>query len=244
MNKPKDEFLAFISNDTSLYGDSRAKKPSEKPKTKPGQIYKLGNHRVMCGDSLEENDVAQLLESDSPRLLLTDPPYDLKKFSYMAPFFETFQDIEMLIFSDDHGTAKMILDYEKFFKGFYVIYFNSPSRYPNQPMMSHRLISHYRKGKSSFQNLRDAFPTIHEVVLRKDGLVRQEKPLDLPRKFISHYTKPEEQVIDLFGGSGSTMIACEQLGRNCLTMELDPGVVDAIVARWKELTHIEPELIS
>jgi len=110
-------------------------------------------------------------------------------------------------------------------------------------MMSHRLLSHYRKGKSNFQNLHDAFATIHEIVLRKDGLTPQEKPLDLPRKFIVHYTKPEEQVLDLFGGSGSTMMACQIAGRNCLTMEKDPGVCDVIIKRWEDYTHEKAVLI-
>jgi len=243
MNKQGDEYIQQIAKHLNIIpkSDTISQRPIT-PKTKPGQVYKLGNHRLMCGDTLNA-DLIKLLESDNPRLILTDPPYDLNEYDYLTPFFETQKDIEVLIMTDDKGAVEFACKLKKFFVGFYVIYFNSPSRYPNQPMMSHRLISHYRKGKSSFQNLRDAFATIHEIVLRKDGLSRQEKPLDLPRKFIIHYTKPEEQVLDLFGGSGSTMMACEITGRHCLTMEKDPGTCDVIINRWENYTHEKAILI-
>ena len=103
-------------------------------------------------------------------------------------------------------------------------------------MLSHRLLSHYRKGKSHFRNLHDAFGTLQEVTLRKDGLTRHEKPLNLPKSFINHYTMPGETVLDLFGSSGSTLIAAEYLGRKCLMMELNPAYCDVIVKRWETFT--------
>ena len=77
-------------------------------------------------------------------------------------------------------------------------------------------------------------------MLSKSGLTRHEKPLDLPRKMIVHYTKPDEVVLDIFAGSGSTMIACEQLGRVCYSMELDPHKVDVILKRYEEFNHDLP----
>jgi len=243
MNKQKDELLLLLGNNDKTFKDPESSTEPVKSIAKQGQMYAIGNHRIMCGDATSSEDVLKLLESDTPRLMFTDPPYDLKEYEYIMPFLESFQDIEVLVMHGDHGTADMLQLYYKYFIGFYVITFNSPSRYPNQPMMSHRLITHYRKGKSNFQNLHDAFETIHQMSLRKDGLVRQEKPMELPRKFIMHYTLPGEMVIDLFGGSGSTMLACEQLGRNCLTMEKDPGVVDKIIKRFEDFTQLKVQLI-
>lgn len=245
MNQSKDQYLALLSTNDNAFPEADDVSIGATPKTKPGQVYVLGTHRVMCGDATEGDDVLKLLESDQPRLIFTDPPFDLKEYDYLRPFFEIEKDLEVLIWMDDKGTKELCQDsrYGKFFIGFYPITFNSPSRFPNQPMMSHRLINHFRKGKSNFQNLRDAFATVHELVLRKDGMVRQEKPLDLPRRFIMHYTRPGEQVLDLFGGSGSTMLACEQLQRNCLTMEKDPLTVDKIIKRYEKMTHLKAELI-
>lgn len=62
------------------------------------------------------------------------------------------------------------------------------------------------------------------------------KPVNLCSNFIMNSSKPEDIVLDLFGGSGSTLIACEQLKRKCYMMELDPRYIDVIVARWEKLT--------
>ena len=245
MNKPKDEYLAMIANSTTVFPDIPEVSIAAKPTTKHGQIYVLNKHRVMCGDSTNPNDVLTLLESDTPRLLYTDPPYDLEEYNYLKPFLESFQNIEVLIWNDDKGTIHLLRDYFKFFVNFFVIKLNSSgvAAWGNQPRSEHRLVTHFRKGKSNFQNLRDAFGTVHEFILRKDGIIRHEKPLEIPRRFIIHYTKPGELIIDLFGGAGSTLIAAEQLGRNCLMMEKDPLNVDKIVKRWESMTHQEAELI-
>jgi len=174
-----------------------------------------------------------------PRLILTDPPYDMKEYDYFKPFFEAQQNIEVLIMMDDHGSKELCLRYHKYFVGNFVLVFNAPSKFPNQPMNSHRLICHYRKGRTNFQNLHDAFGTVHNMVLAKTGLIKQEKPIELPKRFIIHYTRLGEIVLDLFGGSGSTLIACESAGRVCYTMEIDPKHVDYIIQRWEDLTHKE-----
>jgi DNA modification methylase len=85
--------------------------------------------------------------------------------------------------------------------------------------------------------LRDGFGTVHEAVVMRAGLTAHEKPLHLPRIFIVHYTAPEEVVLDLFGGSGSTMIACEQTGRTCYSIEKDPHKVDVMIKRYEDFSH-------
>lgn len=71
---------------------------------------------------------------------------------------------------------------------------------------------------------------------QKNGLHPTMKPIALCSKAIENSSKKEDIVLDLFGGSGSTLIACEQLGRNCYTMELDPKYVDVIIQRWENFT--------
>ena len=70
------------------------------------------------------------------------------------------------------------------------------------------------------------------------------KPVKLVAKFILNSSKPGETVLDIFGGSGTTMIACEQLGRKCRMMELDPKYCDVIVKRWEEFTGKKAVLVN
>jgi hypothetical protein len=239
MGRSVDEYARALQ---SMRPHDPSDVPLEAPAVvKPGEIWKCGNHLVMCGDATDVKDLNKLqnVTSKLPRLLLTDPPYDFEVFDWLNPFFN-LKTIEILVLNSDKPTVKMANLYAKYFIGFYIITFNSPSRFSNQPMISHRLISHYRIGKSNFQNLHDAFGTVHEIVLSKSGLTRHEKPLDLPRKLVVHYTKPGEIVLDIFAGSGSTMIACEQLGRLCYCMEKDPHKVDIILKRYEDFVHDLP----
>jgi DNA modification methylase len=70
------------------------------------------------------------------------------------------------------------------------------------------------------------------------------KPLDLCKRAIKSSSRIKENILDLFGGSGSTLIACEQIQRNCYMMELDPAYCDVIIERWENLTGQKAELIN
>jgi len=244
-NHPIDEYQLLLesTDKVDLPDDAIPPKPKS-TKIIPGDIYQCGNHFVMCGDSLVKEDVEKLMNGISPRIIFTDPPYDMEIYDYLEHFFETLTDIEVLIMMDDKGTKELILRYAKWFIGFYMITFNSPSRFSNQPMISHRLINHFRKGKSTFQNLRDAFGTVQELVLRKDGLTRHEKPLVFAKSFIVHYSEPGDVILDLFGSSGSTMIACEHSQRICYTMEKDPLIVEVMLKRFEDFTKIKVKKIN
>ena len=80
--------------------------------------------------------------------------------------------------------------------------------------------------------------------VKKNDLHPTMKPLDLIVKALNNSSKPNEIVVDLFGGSGSTLIACDQTDRTCFMMELDPKYVDVIIARWEKLTGLTAELIE
>ena len=92
----------------------------------------------------------------------------------------------------------------------------------------------------------DKVPTtvINENKPTKADLHPTMKPIKLCARLIMNSTKENENVMDLFGGSGSTLIACEQLNRNCYMMEYDPHYVDVIVERWENLTGKKAELLK
>ena len=191
MNRSEDSFLQIMKDKPGVFiGDEVIPEKGTKAVTKKGQVYRLGNSRVMCGDATNPEHVLKLLESDMPRVIFTDPPYAWEEFGYLKPFFETTQDIEVFIFNNDIGSVKLLALYQKYFRGFFILKLHtSLIAYGNQPLVEHRMILHFRKGKSNFKNLRDGFGTVHEAVVMKSGLVKQEKPLDLPRKFIARHAK-------------------------------------------------------
>lgn len=107
----------------------------------------------------------------------------------------------------------------------------------NQPMTQHNMICKF--GNKKINNLKDAFSTVLRIAsmrTQKDKDVKHEKRVELPRQFIVHYTKKNDVVLDVFGGSGSTLIAAEQTGRVCYILELDPFCCSVIIERWEGLT--------
>ena len=94
--------------------------------------------------------------------------------------------------------------------------------------------------------LEEQVPTtiIHEDKPMRNDVHPTMKPIKLIGRLVKNSSKPKENVIDFFGGSGSTLIACEQLGRNCYSMELDPKYIDVIIDRWEKLTGEKAVLLN
>lgn len=215
--------------------------------TKPGDIFKLGNHLVLCADSTIPENVLKLIKDKKPRMIFTDPPYNFKKDNYLDVVFGNLIEAEIFVMNADHPAVNLLKNYHEFFVGFFILTFTTLIGYGNfgkQPILNHRTITHYRKGKTNFQNLLDGFGTVHSVVLSRQGLVKHEKPIEIPRRFIVHYTRPGEIVLDLFGGSGSTLMACEITGRICYTIEKDPKVVDLIIRRFEDYSKIKAKKLD
>ena len=112
----------------------------------------------------------------------------------------------------------------------------------NAPMSQCDFIGHFRKGSPTrFKNLKDHFTTLLSIpkTSKADNNNfnhKHCKRVELPGSFITHFTDENDNVLDLFGGSGSTLIACEQTNRNCYMMELDPYYCQVIINRWEEYT--------
>lgn len=210
-----------------------------------GDVFQLGDHRVMCGDATNQEHIEKLIAGSNPAMLFTDPPFDFNQFNYLDYIFDKIPNVEVFVMNSDKNTVQLLLNYHAYFVNFFLInIITSFSSLPNQPMIKHDLITHYRKGKNKFQNLRDAFSTVHDFLKSKSGLTRHEKSVELPKKFILHYTELNEIVLDLFASSGSTLIACEQTQRVCYSMDIEPKFVDVILQRYRNFTKNEPIKIS
>lgn len=243
----------------------------EEPKAKRGDIYQLGRHRLMCGDSTDPADVARLMGGVQADLLLTDPPYNV---NYEGGTGLTIQNDNM----EDAAFRKFLRDAfqcadsaMKPGAAFYIWHADSEGynfrgachdigwqvrqcliwnknalvlgRQDYQ--WKHEPCLYGWKGGASHTWLSDRTQT---TVLDFDKPTRSEihptmKPIGLFDYQIRNSCPVGGAVLDLFNGSGTTIMACEQNGRSAYTMELDPRYVDAAIARWEEFTGNKAVLV-
>ena len=208
-----------------------------------GDIYILGNHRLMCGDSTKKEDVALLMEGKQADMVFTDPPYDLEDNYSTIIFKNAKANAEIFIMTNERKLAHIIVKYDKYFRRLFAVDFKVAHLInSNAPMTQVDFIGHFRKEPpTTFNNLNDHFTTLIESP--KTSKTQEHnfnhkhcKNITLPSEFIKHFSNEKENVLDLFGGSGSTMIACEQLNRNCYMMELSPHYCQVIIDRWEQFT--------
>ena len=216
-----------------------------------GDIYQLGNHRLMCGDSTKIDDVEKLMNGKKADMVFTDPPYDLEDNYSTIIFKNAKANAEIFIMTNERKLAHIIVKYDKYFRRLFAVDFKVARLInSNAPMTQVDFIGHFRKEPpTTFNNLNDHFTTLIESP--KTSKTQEHnfnhkhcKNITLPSEFIKHFSNEKENILDLFGGSGSTMIACEQLNRNCYMMELDPYYCQVIINRWEEFTGKKAEKIG
>ena len=247
-------------------------------KAKLGDIYQLGRHRLMCGDSTEIGDVDCLMDGAKADLVFTDPPYNIASDSknYAADVSKAMENLSAaewdknfditgaltclfavlaenvsVYICTSHFLAHAIWDWMKAWAGHYSYCVWAK---PNpMPSLSKRhwtwnteLICYATRGKHTFHFPSEGHALSTWTINKKSGETEHptEKPVAVPAMAITHSSNDGDIVLDLFGGSGSTMIACEQLNRVCYMMELDPHYVDVIIARWEKFTGQKAVLLN
>ena len=241
------------------------------PITKPGDIWLLGRHRLMCGDSTDKATVEMLMDGKKANLVVTDPPYNVNyegtagkikndnmdNDSFYRFLFDSFTNLEYAMADDAsiyvfHSDTEG-LNFRKAFAdaGFYLsgcciwkkpslVLGRSPYQWQHEPC----LFGWKKSGKHKWYDVRKE-TTIWEFDKPKKN---SDHPTMKPIALISYPIKNSSMsnciVLDPFGGSGSTLIACEQLDRICYTMELDPKYCDVIIKRWETLTGEKAVLIN
>lgn len=248
----------------------------EEPKSKLGQIFRLGRHRLMCGDSTNPEMVKKLVGGVQCDLLLTDPPYNVG--------YEGKQKSKMTI-KNDHQDETNFYDFltAAFTSGlavmksgaaYYVWYAaGTPSSWVFNKALNDvgmKVRQQLVWEKNSMVLGRQDYQWQHEpclygwvedgshswysdrkqtTVLNFDRPTHSDlhptmKPVALFDYQIKNSTKSGDTVLDLFGGSGTTIMACEQDGRNACVMEYDPKYVDVIIKRWEDFTGKKAELVE
>lgn len=287
--------FAEEKEETPIEEDNYQVSIMQEPKAKRGDIYILGNHRLMCGDSTSIDDVKILMNNHTADMVFTDPPYGYNYQSNMREKSQKFNVIE----NDDKKldffpavkeycrgfvyvctTWKVVKDWIELFEQYFE--------------MTNMII--WNKGRGGMGDLYHTFSTDYEIILvanqdkeikgkrygsvwdftedeikkmKKEELIAlilkekeyrsiwnekpddpndyvhpTQKPVLLAARAIRSSTETNENVLDLFCGSGSTIIACEQINRNCYAMEYDPAYVDVIIERWEQFTGKKAEKID
>ncbi len=216
-----------------------------------GDLFEIGEHRLLCGDSTKKEDIEKLLNGNLSDMIFTDPPFDLED-TYSSNIFDSAkEDSHIFIMNSDKLLIENINNGFKWFRKFFAVDFRQARLVSNnQPMTRVDLIAEFCKGKTKFNNTFDGFSTLIECakIHNKNEKInfghKQAKKIELPAIFIEHYTLKNELVIDFFGGSGSTMAACEQLKRKCNMIEYEPTNCQIIINRMKEIYQLNVTKIN
>lgn len=208
-----------------------------------GDIFEISydgiTHRLSCGDSCNHGDVEKMMGGEKADLIFTDPPYDLTD-NYSGNIFDCAKDdCHIFIMNSDAKLIDNVNNGIGWFRRFFAVDFRQARLVSNNmPMTRVDLIAEFLKGKSRFRNLHDGFSTLIECSKIHSDRVdmnfghKQAKRVELPGMFISHYSAPGELVVDFFGGSGTTLVAAQQLGRRCYIQEYEPKNCQIIVDRF------------
>lgn len=237
---------------------------------KPGDLWILGNHRLLCGDSTNVQHVGLLMNGEKADMVFTDPPWNVNYGGADHPSYKKRQ-----IMNDSMTEDK----WQEFVHGFCVNLFAF-----SKPGSAIYLVMSAQEWPVIDKNLRDAgFHWSSTIIWAKDRLVMSRKdyhtqyepiwygwngdgsrlfplkdrkqtdlwninrpsvselhpttkPVELIERALNNSSDNKSVVMELFGGSGSTLIACQKTGRRCMSMELDPKYCDVIIKRWEDFT--------
>lgn len=253
-------------------------------KCKLGDIWQLGNHRLMCGDSTSITDVEKLMDGAKVDMVFTDPPYGMhldtdyssmktglaiandkglkggKKYAQgkvddftpemLMTIFSCFNYVKEIFLWGADYFAELLPDKNN---GSWIVWDKRANGNDDikQDLSSDKMYgSCFELCWSKNKHKRDiarikwagVFGTEKEFDHKRHHPT--QKPTALVQWFLDRYSKEKQLIVDLFGGSGSTLIACEQLDRKCYMMELDPKYCDVILQRWENFTGKKAVLLN
>jgi DNA modification methylase len=256
-------------------------------RAKPGDIWQLGRHRLMCGDSTNVQHIDSLMNSEKADMVFTDPPYGMfldtdytkiKPTSLRHSEFQkakgkiTNKNYDRVIGDNEDFTPELIqvcLGYFSYCSeiflwgadyyselltnkndGSWVVWDKRSNEEAEEVKLDNMFGSSFElcwskaRHKRLLARIKYASLFGAETQDQKKRVHPTQKPIQLAQWFFEKWGEASDKVVDLFGGSGSTLIACEKTGRNCFMMELDPKYCDVILARWEKYAGKTAELIS
>jgi len=248
------------------------------PKTKLGDLYQLGEHRLLCGDSTNIQHVERLMDGQKADMVFTDPPYNIASDSrnHAADVSKAMSDLKDSAWDKDFKiepaldclipvcadsvtiyvwTSQFLIqkiwDHLNAWCDFtsYCVW-SKPNPMPSLSKRhwtwSTELCVYATRGSRRKVNFPDQghASNVWTIAKKSDGTHPTQKPIELCEHPIKFSSDSGQNILDLFGGSGSTLIACEKTNRKCFMMELDPHYCDVIVARYEKFTGEKAQLLA
>ena len=220
------------------------------------------SHRLMCGDSTKEEDVAKLMNGVKADMVFTDPPYGMnldtdyskmqgngrkgKTYSKVIGDNEDFkEELIKTVFDNFNYCSEIFLWGVDYYFDLIPNFKNGNLIVWDKTLQANGDADYNSEFELLWTKNRHKKEVIHFNWFRYFGLSAQDmktrehptqKPLQVITPFIEKHSDEGNLIVDIYGGSGSTLIACEQLNRSCYMMELDPKYVDVIINRWETFT--------
>ena len=247
------------------------------PICKLGQLYQLGEHRLLCGDAAKKEDVELLLDGNKADMVFTDPPYNVDygeknnptKYKDRGIKNDNMSKSEWHIISTKY--IKNIIDYcdgniyicmsDKELGHLQNVFIENGGKWSSFIIwVKDSLIisqkDYHSRHETILYGWRDGLKNRYRIKDRKQDDVWEidrykkndlhptMKPINLMIKAVQNSSKTKDIILDIFIGSGSTLIACEKTNRKCYGMEIDPHYCDVIIKRWEDYTGQKAELIG
>ena len=239
-----------------------------------GDMFQLGVHRLLCGDATNKDDVLKLVGSDKVNLVLTDPPYGIKiqhkdggiggagvnsfigKKYERNKFYKKFQgDEDINTAKNNYAIVKDISDVQIIWGGQYFVHFLPVSggwlfwdkERPSKLKFGAGELawcSNYTRVKKYSQKSNSCILQGTRVLNPIPRLHPTQKPVELHMKILEDFSKPNDVILDCFGGSGTTLIACNETNRKCLIMEISPDYCQIIINRYEKLIGFKAEKVN
>ena len=226
----------------------------EQPVTVDGDVWVLGRHRLMCGDSNSVDAVERLMDGQKADMVFTDPPYGMHldtDYTKMAETKVQSKKYRPVIGDDQEFDASALIAMfpdaqEQFWWGGDWYYETLPIGgswivWDKRNEASDGLTgNHFEMLWSQNKHRRYIIRYLWSGFTARNKDTKRvhptEKPVEVLSSVLESYSKPDWTIVDLFGGSGSTLIACEKTSRQCRMMELDAKYCDVIITRWQDFT--------
>lgn len=254
-----EALLNPIKETEGLTDEDEVPEPPPEPITKLGDVWILGNHRLMCGDSTSIDAVDKLMDGNAVDLVFTDPPYNVafngRSGKHDVIKNDNLSDADFAQFIDEvcntikavnpkayyiwcnwnfYGILQGKLDYKTCIVWAKNVFgMGNGYRHQHEFCLFNGKIDEVVKNESDLWEVKKDTKYVHPT----------QKPVALSVRAFGNHIKLLN-VLDLFGGSGSTLIGAEQTGRKAFVMELDPKYCDVIVKRWENFTGKKAELES
>lgn len=272
--------VEIVEDTDSIEDDDYDVALPEEPKAKLGDLYQLGDHRLICGDSTDPAVIERLMGGEKADMVFTDPPWNVaygefkknpmrykkrtilndsmtteafkefmsNSFAIMGEATKAGAMAYVVMSAQERGNLMLALADNNWHWSSTIIW--------NKDRLVLSRKDYHTKYEPIWYGWKDDAPRLHPLKDRKqcdvwdfDRPMRSEehptmKPIPLVARAVTNSSKKGDIVLDQFGGSGTTLIACEQTGRKCCMSELDPKYVDVIINRWEEYTGGKAVLIN